>query len=430
MDPHSLNSHSTSVLDQNFDLPIDSLPSVHDQKWSNTSDHKQADIMDVPPMTPPSGRLSSKFSTNVLDDLFSFLDKHKRSLIGYGDLVPADFNNYMEDPQKESKAIFFGHRYTTNERTYYEGCLIDGVEYNVFDHVVLSLKPEYQHHAPNVARIIAFYEENSTKKATIEWYYRPIDILPTMKKIKETGRHPLIPVSEDPFDTSGTKKKKRGRPPKKRLYHVEETINYLEAAGKSEVFTSLRPYIDDVNVSIFERKCTVEYIQPSNTEKDLDNVSDDYFYYKKTLEFKICVLSSYKPRPNKPRLWIEQLEKKNKDIKIQTKRYSENFFNNIAISSKKMKTHDDTSTGEESKHDYIGDHDATFNLSENTVLSQPSLLQENLADSESIHKYLTSGMDYVYQLVPESLNRMEKKMEAINFDINSTMEELMARRRS
>lgn len=427
METHSLNNQSTSVLDQDFDMAIDSIPSDNSQKWNVTSDHTQNEIMEGSPM-PLSGRISSKFSTNVLDDLFSFLNKHKRSLIGFGDLAPADFNNYIEDDKKESNAVFFGHKYVTKERTYYEGCLIDGTEYKVFDHVVLALKPKYQHHYPNVARIIAFYEENSNKRATLEWYYRPIDILPIMRKIKETGRHPLIPVTEDPFDNSpGSKKKKRGRPPKKRLYHVEETINYLEASSESELFTSLRPYIDDVNVSIFERKCIVDYIQPTNT-KDLTALPKDYFYYKKTLEFKICVLSSGKPRPSKPRLWIEQLEKKNKEIKIQTKRYSENFFNNIAMTSPKiMKTKDDIALHkEEAKLDYLSEHDSSNNISDHVPLIHSSnYLQENFADHELLYDHLTRGIEYICQCVPESLNRMEKKMEAINYEIHSTLEELM-----
>lgn len=394
---------------------------------------------------PDTGSFTSAFAHNTLEELFNFLYDNKKSIIGQGDLKPEDFDHYLEDPVKEENSIFLGEKFSVSKtRTYYEAMLIDGVQYRIFDNVILSFDPKSQNLKPNVAKIIAFYEENSRKKVTLEWYYIPSDMLPTMERIRLTGRHPLIPVSDDSYeiDPTNSTKKKRGRPPNKRLFNVEETIKTLEEASEYEIFTSLKPYVDDINVSAIGEKCIVEHLQPTSPVPSQDKAIKTFFY-KRTLEFKICALTFCKPRPNKPRQWIEILEKKNRDIKSH---YSSRKggdlmspkINGYEHKKKKRKVekipsddtiydnhvNDDVNDDEINLFDYSDDTDILTSPPHNELNESIDLPHSTIHNKHLCSQSLGQKMEMIGNTITKRLEQIEKMIEIMNTDVQMSLEEI------
>lgn len=390
---------------------------------------------------------SSAFIRHALEELFKFLYDNKKSLIGHGDLKPENIDDYMEDQVKEMNSEFLGQKISVSRnRSYYEAMIIDGVQYRIFDNVFLLFSSKSQNTLPNVARIIAFYEENSRKLVTLEWYYRPSDMLPTMERIRITGRHPLIPVSDDSYEINpnNSNKKKRGRPPNKRLFNVEETIKTLEETPEYEVFTSIKPYIDDLSVSVIGEKCNVIHLQPNATIPKQDK-SIKTLFYKKTLEFKICALTFCKPRSNKPRQWIELLEKKNRDIKshyasrkvsdIQSFTTPKRNGNELKKKKRKVDTHsnDDIVFDDREEEDIIDDDVNLFDYPEETdvltSIAYNNELIENVQTSPTPQflqcpQNLGQKMEMIGNTISKKLEQIERMIEVMNTDVQMSLEEL------
>lgn len=439
------NTPSISIDDETSTTPAEVL--IIDEVKNPSVSLDEGTVMDQD--SPGINKISSdqqdsftsEFTHNTLEELFNFVYDNKKSIVGQGDLRPEDFDHYSNDPVKEENSTFLGEKFVVSKtRTYYEAMLIDGVVYRVFDNVVLTFDEKYQHLKPNVAKIIAFYEENSKKRVTLEFYYKPSDMLPTMKKIRLTGRHPLIPVSDDSHEINpaNSTKKKRGRPPNKRLFNVEETIKALESATEYEIYTSLKPYVDDLSVAAIGEKCNVEHLQP-NAPVPTQDSSIKTFFYKRTLEFKICALTFCKPRPTKPRQWIEILEKKNRDIRSHSRRgdLMSPKINGYEKKKKKRKVEkipsDDIGFDSHLSDDMMDDEINLYDYSDDTdILTSPphhefsdvNELQSSLYNKPLSSQNIGQKMELIGNTITKRLEQIEKMIEIMNTDVQMSLEEI------
>lgn len=398
-------------------------------------DVKRDDASEVP--------FTSNFPLGSLETLFGFIKENWSYIVGQGDVVPAAFDTITNEPEPEAKAIWIGGPYNMDsEKTFFEGVYIGGEEYRVFDNVVLSSDRTRQQ-LPIIVRIVALFEEGSRKSAIVECYYRPADILSIMNILRVSGENPLIFLHESQDeDTVKPQKRKRGRPPKKRMLNIEDSISTLESCTENEIFTSLRPYVDCVSISSFNHKCTVDHVQPVWTPNQSSKMLKDWYFYRKALELKNCSLIICKPRPIKPRSWIDLIEKRNKD-----KRYSLPNRERYEHTRMDISTQPNMFSSKIKKRKRFSDDDEAEDLfeeessliSENSLddaslsrMSQPvtisSRTETNITEphnrSDKIFPHLMEKMESMSELITQSLFTMQEAIEHMQDDVLVNLEEI------
>lgn len=380
----------------------------------------------------------SNFPYGSLDTLFGFLTENWSYIIGQGDVVPTSFETIHDAPSGEKDAKWVGSPYPIDsEKVFYEGVSIDGVEYRVFDSVILKSARTRQQ-LPIMIRIIALFEEASRKRAVIECYYRPADFLSIMNILRISGENPLIFLHESQDEENvKPQKRKRGRPPKKRMLNIEDSINVLKSCSEHEIFTSLRPYVDCVSISSFDLKCTVDHVLPTWTPNQSSKLLTNWFFYKKALELKTCSLVICKPRPTKPRSWIDLLEKRNKDKRysLPSRERTDSRFDHLLsqpkIQSSKKKKRKSFSDDEEL--DEVFEEDSSF-VSENSIedihsRSHSSLLPtqhdiQPLKRSEVLFPHIMEKMEAMSELITQSLSTMQEAIESMQGDVLVNLDEI------
>lgn len=386
-------------------------------------------------------KFSSKFSPDSLEEIFTFVSDNAESLYGQGDLAPPDLDNFIDDPAKEINCQWLGDAYkvSSSDKVYYEALLVNGEEVRLFDHVTLAVKQKSRSHLVTVARVISFFEDKGRKKVTLEWYYRPPDILTIMNRIKLTGVNPLTPVLES-YDDDPKKpfKRKRGRPPKKRLLNIEDTVRTLEDSTDFEIFTSIRPYIDALSVSAIGQKCIVDHVLPTWTPRQPAEKSKKWFFYRKALELKTCSLVICKARPNKPRIWIELLEKKNRELRLTHSKPKESFHSlNGSDYDKKKKKRKEKEEEEDLETDFEEEIISPFESENSEESNNTAFLSTRTADTAqqikeyvapsqlvNIYPQICETMKNLGSLIENRLGKMEKLLEGVTNDIRISLEEL------
>lgn len=397
-----------------------------------------------PVIAKPAIKFASKFSPESLEEIFTFVSDNAENLTGQGDLAPTDLDTFQDDPTKEMNSQWLGVPYKVQylDRVYYEAIHINGEEIRLFDHVILAVKQKPRNYVVTVARVIAFYEENGRKRVTLEWYYRPPEILAIMNRIKLTGVNPLTPVLDDSYDDDPKKpfKRKRGRPPKKRLLNIEDTVKALEESTDFEIFTSIRPYIDDLSVSSIGQKCIVDHVLPTWTPRQPAEKSKKWFFYRKALELKTCSLVICKARPNKPRIWIELLEKKNRELRLNKPKDVFHSSLNGSDYEKKKKKKKEKEEDDDLETDFDEEIISPFE-SENSEDSNTAFLSRNTdtmvgtpmttttgssanIKPTSLYPHICETMKNLGDVIENKLSKMEKLLEGMTHNIRESLEEL------
>lgn len=326
---------------------------------------------------------------------------------------------------------------------------MNGEIFRIFDCVMLKSQRTRQQ-MRTLARIIAFHEEQSRKYVTLEWFYRPQDFISVMNRLKITGHNPLSP--EGKFGNSlKIAKKKRGRPPNKRLLNIEDSITTLESSPENEVFTSLMPYIDSISISAIDFKCTVEHVFPTTTPKVPSDRKNNYYFYRKALELKTCSLIICKQLPNKPQSWIELVEKKSKE----KKHYYYKDKIDFSPSSKSVTSQQASKSSKKRKRDskkfdfdeYEIDDDLTSesDVSEDYSVkkqplspaptrqepSQPVVPHINIntvtnvnRKSDLIFPYLLEKLEEMSKIVTRGLITMQEMVENMHYDVHVNLDEI------
>lgn len=387
----------------------------------------------------------SLYSQDSLESLFRFLFESTGLIVGHGDVIPLGFNTLPNDISAERKAEWLGKGINIGpNRTYYEAVKINGEVFRIFDHVALKSQRTRQQ-MRTIARIIAFYEEQSRRYVTLEWFYRPQDIISVMNRLKITGHNPLSPEGKY-GNTLKIAKKKRGRPPNKRLLNIEDSITTLEASHENEVFTSLMPYIDSISISAIDFKCTVEHVFPTTIPKIPSDRKNNYFFYRKALELKTCSLIICKQLPDKPQTWIELVEKKSKEkkhyyykdridiskspssldgvkTKKKKKRESRKFdFDEFEID-------DDVTSESDISEDFSIRKQPTTRLPRQDYTQQTSTqgssTQTNINRmSDLIFPYLLEKLETMSKIVTRGLITMQEMVENMHYDVHVNLDEI------
>lgn len=242
-------------------------------------------------------------------------------------------------------------------RRFYDACRVDSQEFHAYDHAEIRSR-ELDDTRPAVARIIALYEQNGQKKVALEWFLRFSDVQKHIEYMRSIEVHAPTPpppqantppppspassqqsLSQSAFvqntnalassgsftatdantltrssDDATQMKRKRGRPPKKRHQNMEDTVEYMQRRGQSELYTTSHPTVSESSAAVLYRKCEVVFANavtdPEVPVKFRVEGAPSFYWYRKALDLKTCALTGCKPRGPKPKNYIEALEKR------------------------------------------------------------------------------------------------------------------------
>eukprot|EP01122_Echinamoeba_exundans_P007915 TRINITY_DN2528_c0_g1_i1.p1 TRINITY_DN2528_c0_g1~~TRINITY_DN2528_c0_g1_i1.p1 ORF type:complete len:905 (+),score=167.14 TRINITY_DN2528_c0_g1_i1:134-2848(+) len=279
----------------------------------------------------------------------------------FANMVPQSFDDNYDD--SEHNVEWIGECIKEiGTRRFFEGCRVDNQEFHAYDHAEIRSR-DVEDPRPAVARIIALYEQNGHKKVALEWFLRfsdvqkhieymrsievhaptppPAAVTPPPSQLPPTGlvsagssgslsQSSYIPApsglassgsfgSQDAAmlrssDDTALMKRKRGRPPKKRHQNMEDTVEYMQRRGLSELYTTSHPTVSESSAAVLYRKCEVIFASsPTDPEvptRFRSEGSPGFYWYKKALDLKTCALTSCKPRGLKPKNYTDALEKR------------------------------------------------------------------------------------------------------------------------
>lgn len=242
-------------------------------------------------------------------------------------------------------------------RRFYDACRVDSQEFHAYDHAEIRSR-ELDDTRPAVARIIALYEQNGQKKVALEWFLRFSDVQKHIEYMRSIEVHAPTPppqtntppppspassssqpsLSQSAFvqntnslassgsfgaadanmlrssDDATLMKRKRGRPPKKRHQNMEDTVEYMQRRGQSELYTTSHPTVSESSAAVLYRKCEVVFANavtdPEVPAKFRVEGAPSFYWYRKALDLKTCALTGCKPRGPRPKNYIEALEKR------------------------------------------------------------------------------------------------------------------------
>lgn len=283
--------------------PRPKRPSPSNTKPQNTEHHHQ-------PRASPSSRSDSRSHSS---------SESPSPSVTYvmPEVIPVLSNDVLSDPSISATAVWTGDASASpppysaylhpanHQRTFYSGVSINGVDFNIFDHVLIARRSGARPEA--VARIVSLFDEFSEKKVILEWFYRKADLLCHLNSLKiaeDKGRSPTIMDCDDPDEDPSKPRKKRGRPPKKRRQNLEESLVTTKVAVDYEIFNSTRPFLTISCIAALGSPCTVDHT--SNPHVPALHPPDDlphgtkYFFYRRSFDHKTCSLTLCKVRSTLP----------------------------------------------------------------------------------------------------------------------------------
>jgi hypothetical protein len=279
----------------------------------------------------------------------------------FASMVPQSFDDNYDD--SEHNVEWIGECIKEiGTRRFYEGCRVDNQEFHAYDHAEIRSR-DVDDPRPAVARIIALYEQNGHKKVALEWFLRFSDVQKHIEYMRSIEVHAPTPppatgtpppsqlpavglvstgssgsLSQSAYipaptglassgsfgssdaamlrssDDTALMKRKRGRPPKKRHQNMEDTVEYMQRRGLSELYTTSHPTVSESSAAVLYRKCEVIFASsPTDPEvptRFRSEGSPGFYWYKKALDLKTCALTSCKPRGLKPKNYTDALEKR------------------------------------------------------------------------------------------------------------------------